>query len=388
MSAGPCSDIGEILLRSREFIHRLDRIKREHDPPGAGWYPYDTLKVFDVLEGMLQGERRDLFALAAGSPVLDIGCGDGALAFFFESLGCRVTAVENPATNFNRTLGFKSLHTLLHSSAVLHVQDLDAGFDLGSRVYGLAFCLGLLYHLRNPFILLETMARHVRYCVLSTRIAAVTPRGTPIWQEPVAYLVDATETNADNTNYWIFSEAGLRRILDRAGWDVCDFTSTGAKSKSDPARPDRDQRAFCMLRSKLANPWMEAALEEGWHEMEAGAWRWTRRAFSVSLRPTGSAGVLNFRFTLPDAILQAVGPLRLRAEVNGVLLKECKYDSAGEQHYMQPILPAPVASGWISIRFELNKGLASPDGRELGVQVAFWNYDGAVPRALSPITVR
>jgi hypothetical protein len=46
-----------------------------------------------------------------------------------------------------------------------------------------------------------------------------------------------------------------------------------------------------MLRSKLASPWIEASLEERWHEMEAGAWRWTRRAlvqFSAPRPDTGA----------------------------------------------------------------------------------------------------
>jgi 2-polyprenyl-3-methyl-5-hydroxy-6-metoxy-1,4-benzoquinol methylase len=372
---------------SDKFNDRLDRIKRENAPPGAGWYPYDTLGVFDVLDAMLREERRDLLSLVDGSPVLDIGCGDGALSFFLESLGCLVTAVENPSTNFNRTLGFQSLRSLLGSSAELQFQNLDAGFDLGSRIYGLAFCLGVLYHLRNPFTLLETLARHARYCVLSTRIAQVTMRGTPIVQEPVAYLVGAAETNADATNYWIFSEAGLHRIFDRTGWDVCDFTTTGAQRNADPARPDRDQRAFCLLRSKVASPWIEAALEDGWHGMEAGAWRWTRRVFSLNLRRTGPAPTLNFHFILPEAIFRALGPVRLQATVNGVCLPERDYNSAGDQHYVEPIPPAALTGDRVSIRFELDKAFASPDDRELGVQVAFWSYDEPVPKALAPITV-
>ena len=157
-------DIRELVPLSDQFNDRLDRIRRENSPPGSGWYPYDTLGVFDVLDTMLRDERRNLLALVDGSPVLDIGCGDGALSFFLESLGCRVTAIENPSTNFNRTLGFQSLRALLGSSAELDFQNLDAGFDLGSRTFGLAFCLGVLYHLRNPFTLLETLARLATAC--------------------------------------------------------------------------------------------------------------------------------------------------------------------------------------------------------------------------------
>jgi hypothetical protein len=30
----------------------------------------------------------------------------------------------------------------------------------------------------------------------------------------------------DETNYWIFTEAGLRVLVDRSGWDICDWMVT------------------------------------------------------------------------------------------------------------------------------------------------------------------
>lgn len=387
MCAAPYRDVRELVPLSDGFNQRLDRIRRENPLSGAGWYPYDTLGVFEVLDSMLREERRDLLALADGSPVLDVACGDGALSFFLESLGCRVTAIENPATNFNHTRGFESLRSLLGASAELELHNIDESFDLGSRAYGLAFCLGVLYHLKNPFRVLETLAKHARYCVIGTRIAQVTVRGTPISDEPVAYLVGPAEMNADATNYWIFSEAGLRRILDRAGWDVCDFTTTGARRNSDPARSDRDQRAFCMLRSKVASPWVDATLEEGWHTMEAASWRWTGRRFVVSVRRISPAPRVKFEFILPESVFQAVGAVRLRATANGVALPAGWYTSPGRHEYVQA-LPEPAPAGdRVSLRFELDKAFQAPDGRELGLQVVFWNYDDPVPRALAPITV-
>jgi hypothetical protein len=97
--------------------------------------------------------------------------------------------------------------------------------------------------------------------------------------------------------------------------------------------------------------------------------------------------VLNFHFTLAEPVIQAIGPVRLHAETNGFRLKECEYDFAGEQHYIEPIPPADIVGDRILIRLELDKAFAAPDGRELGVQVVFWNYDGPVPRALAPITL-
>jgi hypothetical protein len=227
----------------------------------------------------------------------------------------------------------------------------------------------------------------VRHCILSTRIAQVTVGGTAIDQEPVAYLLNPSEANHDPTNYWIFSEAGLRRILDRTGWDLCDYATTGFEHGSDPAHDDRDQRAYCMIRSKLADPWLEVDLDGGWHAMEDSSWRWTERVFAVLT--TGQVGnlphMLRFRFTLRDELV----PLRIRATVNGACLPECEYVSSGEHTYTQPIPPNALTGDSVSIRFELDKALepSTADGRELGVQVKFWSYEDPVPRALTPIAV-
>jgi hypothetical protein len=161
----------------------------------------------------------------------------------------------------------------------------------------------------------------------------------------------------------------------------------GFERGADPARGDRDQRAFCMIRSKLADPWLDADLDGGWHAMENDSWRWTERVFPVRLKPTVSAPTLRFRFTIPDELIRSIGPVQIQATVNGSSLPVCEYVSSGEHTFTQPISPFTSDPG--SVRFELSQALRpSPaDRRELGVQVKFWSYEDSVPRALIPITV-
>ena len=117
---------------------------------------------------------------------------------------------------------------------------------------GLAICLGVLYHLKNPYYVLEKLAAHARYCLLSTRIAQSTPKGRRMSDEPLVHLLAPGETNNDWTNFWIFSETGFRRLLDRTGWKLLAFLTTGATRGSEPARLHRDERAFCLLESCIA----------------------------------------------------------------------------------------------------------------------------------------
>ncbi|MFI4969151.1 MAG: class I SAM-dependent methyltransferase [Lysobacterales bacterium] len=244
------------------FRARLDVQKQQLAPTGFNWYPYGTLDNFTVLNNLLHGANRHLIDLAAGAPVVDIGAADGDTAFFMETLGCNADVVDFPPTNYNGCRGVRALKAALQSNVNIHEVDLDARFELPGERYGLAFFLGILYHLKNPFGALESLARCARHALVSTRIArynlAPDARGSnginasrvELRSVPVAYLVDSHETNNDPTNYWMFSEAGLRRVLDRAGWDVLDFMTVGNVRASDPASNAGDERAFCLVRSR------------------------------------------------------------------------------------------------------------------------------------------
>ena len=55
--------------------------------------------------------------------------------------------------------------------------DLDRPFQLPGGPYDFTFFLGTLYHLRNPFHVLEELAKRTAFCFLSTRIARRFPGG-------------------------------------------------------------------------------------------------------------------------------------------------------------------------------------------------------------------
>jgi hypothetical protein len=71
-------------------------------------------------------------------------------------------------------------------------------------------------------------------------------------ETPVAYLLDAEESfNRDASNYWIFSERGLERILARTGWDIRDRLTAGNTATADPASREGDMRTFVLAESRL-----------------------------------------------------------------------------------------------------------------------------------------
>ncbi|MBK5291820.1 MAG: methyltransferase domain-containing protein [Acidobacteriia bacterium] len=366
-------DFTHLLAQSVVFEERLRNTKASLTPDFP-WYPYDSFGNLHILDSLLQGPRRYLLDLIGSDPVLDFGCADGDLAFFLESLGCQVHCYDQPPTNHNGMRGVQLLQQTLASSIQIHKADLDAGVRLTEPVYSLACLLGILYHLKNPFHVLESVAAKARYLLLSTRVARFTPdRSIDFKQKPMAYLLAPDELNDDESNYWIFSESGLRRLLERTNWQVLDFITVGSED-SDPVNPDGDQRAFCIARSLVAEPVSTADLLSGWHELENQRWRWTARRFSAIFRncsdPSGLR--LALQFTLDASLLDRLGPLRLSAVVNGVPLAAQTYAQAGAHLYSAPLPAQTRSETGVTVEFELDKALLAdpPDQRHLGLVVS------------------
>jgi tRNA (mo5U34)-methyltransferase len=256
MGVGEVTRIEITLLRrmAEAYQHRLAEVKRSAEPSSTFWYPYGTLSNFIHLEELLRGDHRYLLELADGRPIADVGAADGDLAFFLEQeLGVCASIIDHAPTNFNSLRGARLLKERLSSSVEIHDIDLDQLQELPQERYGLVFFLGILYHLKNPYFALEAFARRASHLVLSTRVARFTPdKKTALREVPVAYLLHETEANNDPTNFWIFSEAGLLRLFQRTGWEVLDFLTVGDTERSDPASSSADERAFCLLRSRVA----------------------------------------------------------------------------------------------------------------------------------------
>lgn len=308
-------DNARLARQGLQFRDRLFRVKQDL-AADFSWYPYDSLANLLHLERLLSGARREILPLLGEGPVLDLCCGDGDLAFFLETLGCVVHAVDWPMTNRNFMEGAKTLRRALRSAVEIHERDLDTQFRLPGPHYACAFFLGALYHLKNPYFVLERIAHQARYCFLSTRVARYTPdHRTSIEPYPLAYLVGPDELNSDDTNYWIFSDAGLRRILARTGWEIVDFQLTDPDCESDPVDPARDQRAFCLLRSTYFDTHPLILLRGGWHELEDYVWRWTESRFALRIEGAlPGRWTLSLPFAFPEAVFAEAGPITVSAK--------------------------------------------------------------------------
>jgi hypothetical protein len=246
-------EIDAVTRDLRPHVERMRAARAAVTEP-VEWYRYDTLANLVQIGELLPPTHRDLDALAMGLPVADIGAADGDLAFTLEAaLGWQLDVIDNAPTNQNGLEGARLLKRQLGSNVGIHDVDLDAQFQLPRDRYGLVLLLGILYHLKNPLYVLEELARRARHCIVNTRVARLAgPERTPVGHLPIAYLVGADELNADATNFWIFTPAGLERIAQRAGWEVLARLNVGETSASVPDSNDGDERMLLFLRSSHA----------------------------------------------------------------------------------------------------------------------------------------
>jgi tRNA (mo5U34)-methyltransferase len=164
-----------------------------------------------------------------GQSVLDIGAWDGAYSFEAERRGAeRVVAAE---VNGCDRRGFNLAREALCSSVedvCVNIHDLDPQ-RIGT--FDLVLCLGVIYHLRDPFGALQRVAAVTRgLLILETEGDMLDIR------RPAAAFYPGDELNHDCTNWWGFNRAALLGILRAVGFREVSIAHC-------PSRPRRFVRA-------------------------------------------------------------------------------------------------------------------------------------------------
>jgi hypothetical protein len=123
----------------------------------------------------------------------------------------------------------------------------------------------------------------------------------------------------------------------------------------------------------MGDPKAEKQLLNGFYAIEAGAWRWTAKDFSVSLHaPTGSAArgaTLDFAFSLPQSTIDKLQSVTLSASVNGTALPPETYSHEGQAEYKRELAPGLLTGDSARVDFHLDKAIPPGNGdmRQLGV---------------------
>lgn len=332
------------------------------------WYPYETLSNLPHISALLRNIDGDLVDYLPNRLLMDIGCGDGEIALFFESLGFNVEAIDFARSNHNGLCGVRALIGALGSKVRLHDLDLDSLGELPVRDAGLAVCLGLLYHLKNPFAFMERLAHSCHYCILSTRLLSSLPTAPGRLDSlPIGYLVDTFELNGDDSNYWLFSESGLMRLINRSGWVVL-ASSTLESERNELVKSPciTDKRIFLLLASKVDLRGFR--MLKGWYGEDSAGWRWTAPAFSFIIpAPMKTPREVCLDVYLPPEIYHSV---RFVTEIEGVPAYDQALDFL-EFTTLRIAVPASLdGRASLTVECSLSRPVrVAPDKRDLGLLV-------------------
>jgi hypothetical protein len=123
-----------------------------------------------------------------------------------------------------------------------------------------------------------------------------------------------------------------------------------------------------------ADPQHASQLVRGFYPIEQ-SWRWTQRTFVVRLAAPKDAAQkgaqLQFRFTVPEPVIQTLKSVTLSAAVNGFPLNPQTYGKAGQYTYSREVPPERLQADTSTVEFALDRALppGPVDKRELGVVV-------------------
>jgi hypothetical protein len=144
-------------------------------------------------------------------------------------------------------------------------------------------------------------------------------------------------------------------------FEIAQYVKAADPSSSEPAAPTI---------ISASNP-DHAHYLSGFHAIEHGAWRWTRREFAVTLgRPASGRGKLTVNLHLPPTLIERLGSITLKASLGEIALPAGSYATPGDHQFVSELPPLPEQPG-ITVRFVLDKFLPpnKADARELGIIV-------------------
>jgi SAM-dependent methyltransferase len=166
----------------------------------------ETLLFVQARQNTIQGFLSDFKSQLALETAVDVGCGVGHFSGFLRDSGFQVSAVDGRAENVEEAQRRFENVTFYQANAEDPSLATLGPFDF-------VLCVGLLYHLENPF-------RAIRNLFAMTRkVAVVESRCIPD-ASTMLYLVDEGKLEDQGLNYVAFypSEGALIKMFYRAGF--------------------------------------------------------------------------------------------------------------------------------------------------------------------------
>jgi hypothetical protein len=132
----------------------------------------------------------------------------------------------------------------------------------------------------------------------------------------------------------------------------------------------------------MGDPKVEPQLITGFYGVEAGAWRWAARQFTVTLRPPfGSAqkgAKLTMKLTVPQVVIDKNKSITVSGTIGNAPLPPETYTTAGDYVYVRDVPASALTGDSVRADFQVDKAMppAPPDIRELAVIVLSIGLEG------------
>jgi tRNA (mo5U34)-methyltransferase len=192
-----------------------------------------------------------------GRRLLDIGARDGYFSFVTEARGAEVLAIDSMAPHLT---GFSTAASLLGSSVEYRTMNVYDVRPESVGTFDMIFFLGVLYHLRDPMLALDRLwevARpgatiwvesHVIDHNLThpetgeqLRLASVAPDLVDV---PMAQFYPRDLLSGDGSNWWGPNLAGLRAMVESAGFETVRARLHGGRGLVVARRVEDDRTNF------------------------------------------------------------------------------------------------------------------------------------------------
>jgi tRNA (mo5U34)-methyltransferase len=146
-----------------------------------------------------------------GQAVLDVGAWDGYYSFLAENRGAAsVLAIDNDQ-NGRHSNAFITARELLHSRVEYAIMDV-ANIEQLHRSFDTVFFFGVYYHLKNPFLVMEALAR------VTERVLLLEGHFIEADGQPLMRFYPGAELAGDATNWWGANEPCLVQMLKASGF--------------------------------------------------------------------------------------------------------------------------------------------------------------------------
>ena len=160
-------------------------------------------------------QRIGLPADLTGKSVLDVGCSDGFFAFECEKRGASpVVAIDDwSAPYVPGPQGFEVASEILGSKVEFRNTDVQSADAAQLGQFDVVLCLGVLYHLKHPFLGLERLAGLTREaCYLETEVSE------SVINRPSMTFVEGLFRNRDFSTWWVPTVSAVQQMARAAGF--------------------------------------------------------------------------------------------------------------------------------------------------------------------------